>query len=877
VGGGWPLVGRVEELQFVLDTLSAEPPRGVIVAGGLGVGKTRLAREAVAALEVDCAVEWLAATPSSSTIPFGALAHLLPDVAVTSPEDHVRLVRGITLALDERADGRPLVVGVDDAQWLDSATAAIVHQLAVSGTARVLLTLRTDEPAPDPIVACWKDGWADRLELQPLTSRDVDALVGTVLGRPVDRVTLDRLWSVTQGNPLFVHELLLSALESDAFKTCDGVLSWTGGFGPSTRLSTILESRLGRVSAAGRAVLGVLAVGEPLDLDVLTELCGVDAVVEVERAGLAMVDHRERGQVRFCHPLYGEALRQAMGTVERRRVMATLADAMADTATTSRAQLLRVALWRLESDTPAPKWLFTEAAEIANAVYDHGLAERLARRAVADGGGLRASLALGDALNRQGRCGEGLPVLEPLAARAESDHEHVAIAIARYFGLTTEFGFRAEFADVLLAAEQQVRDLKLQAFLRAQRATLLASAGRLDEAVALALTATEDESDEVTQLRAVPALASAWMCGGRADAACALTERMLEPALRRREEMPQAPGWVLSLWVPSLAVAGQLDEADAAADFVDAGIRSGGGASDAASFLALARGMSALYRGRARTAVDRLTESAAGMRPIARWRLPFVLVQLTEACALIGDVEGACRASEQADELVAHHAIFDGLARRARGWMALARGQQNAAIDLLLEAAEWSGPRGQRTAELLALHDAVRLGAADQATPRLCDVASSSEGRWAPRFAAHAIAAVNDDGEALEAAADGFEELGALLLAAEATAEASAAFRRSGRRSRAERCAARTARLTEMCEGARTPLLDEFERPLPLTRREREVANLAAAGLSSQAIADRLYLSVRTVEGHLHNAYGKLGVNERRSLRRLMKAGVDDT
>jgi DNA-binding CsgD family transcriptional regulator len=72
-------------------------------------------------------------------------------------------------------------------------------------------------------------------------------------------------------------------------------------------------------------------------------------------------------------------------------------------------------------------------------------------------------------------------------------------------------------------------------------------------------------------------------------------------------------------------------------------------------------------------------------------------------------------------------------------------------------------------------------------------------------------------------------------------------------------------------------VLDEFERPLPLTRREREVANLASEGLSSQAIADRLFVSVRTVEGHLHNAYGKLGVNERRGLSRLLKAGVDDT
>src|SRR5262249_18764346 len=145
----------------------------------------------------------------------------------------------------------------------------------------------------------------------------------------------------------------------------------------------------------------------------------------------------------------------------------------AETATSSRAERLRVAAWRLESTTAAPEWLFTEAAEIANAVYDHRLAERLARRAVAEGGGLRASLALGDALNRQGCCAEGLEVLAPLADEARSDREHVAVAVARYFGLTVQGGFRAEYEAVLLSAERRVRDPKLRSFVRAQRAALL--------------------------------------------------------------------------------------------------------------------------------------------------------------------------------------------------------------------------------------------------------------------------------------------------------------------------------------------------------------------------------------------------------------------
>jgi predicted ATPase len=184
-----PLVGRDEELRFIVETVRGERSRGVVIAGGLGVGKTRLAREALEELEPAFAAEWVAATPSSAHIPFGAVAHLVDDDAVTTPEDRLRVARSITAALRERAAGRPLVLAVDDAQWLDPGTAAVVHQLIVNGTVRALLTVRTDARAPEPIIACWKDGWTERLEVLPLGSLDVEHLVGSVVGQPVDRVT----------------------------------------------------------------------------------------------------------------------------------------------------------------------------------------------------------------------------------------------------------------------------------------------------------------------------------------------------------------------------------------------------------------------------------------------------------------------------------------------------------------------------------------------------------------------------------------------------------------------------------------------------------------------------------------------------------------
>ncbi|MGH3944120.1 MAG: response regulator transcription factor [Pseudonocardiaceae bacterium] len=112
--------------------------------------------------------------------------------------------------------------------------------------------------------------------------------------------------------------------------------------------------------------------------------------------------------------------------------------------------------------------------------------------------------------------------------------------------------------------------------------------------------------------------------------------------------------------------------------------------------------------------------------------------------------------------------------------------------------------------------------------------------------------------------------MGALLLAADAAAQAAATHTRHDLRGSAQVAATRAHRLAVACEGARTPALVAVETPLPLTNREREIVTLAAGGLSNRQIAERLVVSVRTVEGHLYRACAKLGTSDRTELAALL-------
>jgi DNA-binding NarL/FixJ family response regulator len=798
---------------------------------------------------------------------------LLGDTDVPVASDRLVLLRRIADAVTARSDGVPIVV-VDDAHLLDDGSAAVIQHLVTGGHARAILTLRGDAVASDAIQVLWKDGYLERLELQPLGMYDVDALLSQVLGRAVDEVARERLLELSRGNVLLLKELVASALESGALVDDQSVWVWKDRFRPSTRLRELIATRVKSRGSAVFELIEYLAVGEPVTLPVATSMVSLDAVAQAEQAGLVIVHSDDDSPVVRCaHPLYQEVVLSEMGEGRRRVLLTALADQMSRMCARP-ADRLRVAAWQLDLGEKVDPVAMTDAAAIAMKLFDFDLAERLARRAVEAEGGLAAALMLGTSLNRLGRHDESESILAPLANAAITDRQRVEVAVERHVAATKR-GVGREADSILTEAEQLVRDTHLRAFLVAQRATTRAFAGDLEQSAALAANATmavanDDTTHEIAAIRAVVPLGAACTLDGRTEEAIRLARDQLEPAIRHADDLPIGVFWVVSTLLNALTVGGHLDEADELVERAEGALLSDIGFVEVTSFLAFAKGMTQVMRGRALTAQQLLapianhiaTTEDSRVAPATRLSGAF----LVEAYALTRDDANAEIASEQAHRAVHGFGAFEGVVRRSDIWQAVARGQLTRAVEVAVATAEWCRANGQHTVELFALHDAVRIGNAADVAERLRDLASTTDMRWAKLFAEHARAVVANDGPALETVARSFEQDGAYLRAAEAATHADVAYCHERLDARAARCRTRARLLLAACDGARPSYLANLDEPTPLTPREREVALLAARGLTSRVISDRLFLSTRTVEGHLQRVYNKLGVSNRAGL-----------
>ena len=901
------LLGRHGEraaLDQLVASVRAGPSRALVLRGEAGVGKTALLEYLVQhapgfdiarAAGVESEMELAYAGLHQLCAPFADRLERLPgpqrDAVSTAfglrdgaPPDRFLVGLAVLSLLSDIAAQRPRICVVDDAQWLDEASAqALAFVARRLGAESVGLVFAVREPGGGRHFAGLPE-----LAVSGLDDRAAQALLATVVAGPLDERVRDRIVAETRGNPLALLELPRGRTPAEL----------AGGFGlpdgPAVpgRIEQSFRERLAPLPPLTRCLL-LLAAAEPAGDPVLVWRTaaglGIGPDAAAPAAGAGLVDFG--AQVRFGHPLVRSAVYGSAAPQERQRVHRALADATdADVDPDRRAWHRAQAASGLDEDV---------AAEL----------ERSAGRARARGGlaagaafheraveltpdpGRRAQRALlaaqckhlagaPDAALRLLTIAQAGPLDEHERARAQLLHAQITFATTRGRDappLLLEAARRLESLDATLA-----RETYLEAFAAALSADRLTRGGDVREIAAAVLAADWERSTRATDLLldGLALLAREGYVAGAPALKVALRAFRDEP-LPEEDELRWL--WLACRIARALADAGGWDELTAR--HLELARRAG--AFSALPVALTDRVLVELFSGRIEVAMSLAAESDAVVEAIGTH------VTLRTSIVLANwrgrDAEAVALIEARRQDVLRRG---EGLWLAANDWGSAIRynglGRYADALDAAERAAEAArglGPSMLLLAELIEA--AVRGGQAERATgplARLAEMAAAAGTDWA--LGIHARAAAMLAGA--EAAERLYQEAIERLSRVRTRATLARAHLLYGEWLRREH---RRVDAREQLRVAHTMLLDmgmeafaeRTRRELlatgetvrkrtgatlgELTPQEVQVARLAGGGQTNPEIATQLFLSPRTVEWHLHKVFGKLGVGSRRELR----------
>jgi len=902
---GGSLVGREAELARAASFLdsAAERLQALAVVGPPGIGKTTVLRAAAQrAEELGRPVLSARPTGAEARLSFAALSDLLApleeDVFGALPAPQRRAIDIALLRHDTpagRADGRvvasallsllrelagrgPLVIAVDDAQWLDAATAETlafavrrVQELPLG----ILVSVRVEGVRPETFEEVVPEDRREEIVLGPLSVGALHDVVKRELGLTFPRPVLVRLVSECGGNPFYALEIARELARS-------GLPSPREPLPLPAQIRTLTQARLARLPRRTQdALLAAASLSRPT-----ASLVDVEALVPAEEAGIVHVGHD--GRVRFAHPLFASAVYDAAPAGRRRQAHRSLAGIVGDPEERAR----HLALVAEGPDEAVAEALDEAAARAARRGASAAAAE-LARRALElthdprSRRGVERAIDAARHLLDVGESSEALSVLAAVDADTADGDVHARLLYEQgkiwWYERDFERGYR-----VLLEAAARANDPELLAAIHVQAAWVSQDIDprlaipHTDEVLSLVdpeerpgrysqallhgaylrlvsgqgadmeayergceLQRLNDDWDEVSPVPGMfPLLLDdferAWAFYGPGVARSREEgdEMSVQGTLLRLVE--------IALWTGNWAAADELaDEGMQVADRISSRAYLGGAL--------YARGLVDAYLGRvdeARSAGERVLEPTTEpyARAVGYWILGFLASSLDDPVAAAGHFDQAASAVSALNqreparfrfdgdhveavirigELERAEQLIAGLEERSRitprPWIQAVTARSRA---LLLSA------RGDLDAALTAMQEALghhdRLQMPFERARTLLEL-----GRLLRRRKERREARV-----ALQEALDVFQELGAPLWAELAQAEL-----------------------------ARVPVR---RAPGDLTPTETTIASLAATGLTNRAIAERAFVSPKTVESNLARVYRKLGIRSRAELGRAM-------
>ena len=690
MSSAWVAAPQDTLLHQVAAALDGPQGSGVALIGADGVGKTLLARRAAetfSATAPSTVVRRVVGTATERVIPFGAFRALLADTDITEIARPAELLRTAQDYLTG-AGAQQLFV-VDDAHHLDHLSATLVYQLALSGSARLIVTARAGAELPDAVAALWADELLTRIEVGPLDRATTAALLESALGSPLDAMAIDEVFQRSQGNPLYLRHLV-----------SDGGLVQADDDRAS--LSALIDGYLSDLPTPVRSVLDLLAVAEPLRRDDAAALAGNDAVGQAEATGAVAVDGE--AMVYPAHPLYTDRVRAALAPNAARALRTSLVEHLTAHPSGDVGDQLRLCALAVESDTPGADADIVTAAQHALRLGELGLAEQLARAALDRSGGLAGRLALAYALAWQGRGRDADAVLAAVNPEGLSPSELIAWALPRaanQFWMLSEPERATAFLQTIRG---RISAPTAQATLDALAGTFAMNAGTPLRTLRIAgEVLASPHADEVAVGWAASAAALSSARTGQFDDV---------EALARRATAADHPGLLRFTSgfgrITALVMAGRLTDARALANrYTDFAELQQPGRAIAETLV----GYVALAQGDFDAAVTLLSRAAD---PLARtgysWG-PLSLSLLAQALGQQGEQLEAAKVFSRAESRHGMKStLFAPELALAKAWSKAARGDTTGAIDAAREAVQTAERGGQSAIALRALQDATRLG-----------------------------------------------------------------------------------------------------------------------------------------------------------------------
>ena len=879
---------RAGELADIASAIRAEDCRAVFLTSDSGLGASTILRKLAAEAKDHVPVLTVHGSQSLAKIPFGVLARYFGDLHTTGEAFKLGVLRAILAEIDRLKEGLegadpdswslPLIV-IDDAHSIDEGTAEIVASLAMAGAAHVVVSHSSRHKLPAPLPKLWATGMAENIVLLPLNQEQGHAYCEAMLDGPVLPATSWHYWSTAAGNPLFLNLLVTEAVEQGVLSKSSG--TWVGQHKPQSHspdLEEAVRAVLRGLSREGRAALDLVALSEPLAETSLLRLVPAAAVKEL--LDWPLISHRPpaSGLLVLANPIYGQVVRDMVPVTQSRLLHEKLIGGL-DAGPANKESLLRRVLWALEVGIEISDDVMLRAAILASKMFQSTTALELASHVRDQNFKLRATMVKARAKYNLGDYQGAFVLMESL-------RDHPANVAELLFGSLLRASTRSALGMPVAALLADARDLRedgerladadphhadaIRAHSRsgALMVELMAHsrAGRYSEMTALTtlLAAQQGLPTAADKLNLTMALTM--------DSERLTVQGLPEQGVRRaaeafaiehseENEVFFLPESILLRQLTGMLCAGDWAAASDVLDqhSVEAGpivFSFGGGAN-------VVRGMALLRAGRTSDALKILQ---AGLEPLKlsdpQQLLGFCTALAAYSAARLGQPALAAR-------LMTEHVESTGMfvvVAHERAYLSAARHivtPDDGGLGELFAQADAARAVGSAMIELNALVLAMELGE-QGVLQRVAEVGAGVEGPWAQSIASYADALHRNDGHELARVGELLTRAGLFGFAKLALSKSAAVLKGSGVKGKA--------RMT--LQGMRKVSADSGTALQPkgsreggaLTKRERQIASLAAQGMTDREIAGELTLSLRTVEGHLYRAYAKLGISAREEL-----------